>query len=336
MNVSVRLERWPFAYPFKITGYDWTESVVAVVEVESDGLVGRGECAGVYYKGDTAERCSREIKRVAPAIASGLGRKPLLEMLPAGGARNALDCALWELESKQRGVPVWELAGLPPPRPVLTTFTVGADDSQVMAKRAREFDGARALKLKLTGDDRDGDRVRAVRQACPDAWLSVDANCGFSPDSLRELLPVLLEAGVRLVEQPFPVGCESALDGLHSPIPIAADESFQDLDDLQKLTGRFDVVNIKLDKCGGLTRALQIERTARSLGFGVMAGNMCGTSLAMAPAFLLAQRCDVVDLDGPLLLGADREHAAYYDDGLVWCDESVWGGRALDEVNTKN
>lgn len=324
--VEARLERWRYAFPFRISGYDWTESELVYVEIERDGLRGRGECAGVYNRDDSPAHCLAEMERVREDLARGAGRLDLLELLPEGGARNAIDCALWDLEAKQQRRPVWQLAGLEPPRALRTTYTIGADDAGVMAERAKAFADARALKLKLTGTPQDAERLRAVRRARPDVWLAVDANQGFTRPFLDDLMPVLLETHVELIEQPFAVGRESDLDGLNSPIPIAADESAQTAADLPQLVGRFDIVNIKLDKCGGLTSALAMAYAARRLGLGVMVGNMMGTSLAMAPAFLIGQLCDVTDLDGPLLLRDDRQPSVEYRQGNIWCDERVWGG----------
>jgi L-alanine-DL-glutamate epimerase-like enolase superfamily enzyme len=266
-----------------------------------------------------------QIAEVRDRLAAGIDRNALHSIMPAGGARNALDCALWDLEAKRSGRHVWQLAELSPPRPLLTTYTLGADDPIKMADAARRYAQARALKLKLTGDDADAERVRAVRAARSDVWMGVDANQGFTLQSLQRLMPTLLEAQVRLIEQPFPVGQESQLDVMKSPIPIAADESLQTLEDLPGLAARFDAVNIKLDKCGGLTEALAIARRAHALNLQVMVGNMIGTSLAMAPAFVLGQLCDLVDLDGPISLATDRAPAASYEDGRIWCPPQVWG-----------
>ena len=323
---QARIERWAYAYPFHISGYEWTESELVYVELESGSARGRGECAGIYYKNDPPEHCLAEIERMRGALAGGASRADLLDLLAPGGARNALDCALWELEAKQRGVPVWKLAGLAPPRPVRTTYTIGADEPAKMAERAIAFGDATALKLKLTGEAQDADRVRAVRSARPEVWLAVDANQGFTRPLLEQLLPTLIDARVELIEQPFAVGREADLDGFESPIPIAADESAQTTADLPSLVDRFDIVNIKLDKCGGLTSGLQMAHAARKLGLGVMVGNMMGTSIAMAPAFLVGQLCDVVDLDGPLLLRDDRRPSVQYKHGDIWSSEDVWGG----------
>lgn len=326
--LSTRLERWRFKYSFRISGYEWTDCDVGYVEVARNGMRGLGECAGVYYKKDTPQHSIDEADSVREQIAQGLDRESLQALLPPGGARNAIDCALWDLEAKERSRPVWQLAGVPEPRPLLTTYTIGSDTPEKMAERAREFADARALKLKLTGTESDGDCVRAVRAVRPDVWLGVDANQGFSREKLGELMPVLLETGVKVIEQPFPLDRDADMDGLNSPIPVAADESAQTADDLPKLVGRFDIVNIKLDKCGGLTPGLTMARRARELGFKVMIGNMGGTSLAMAPAFIVGQLCDVVDLDGPLLLKTDRTPSVEYRDGHIWCDQAVWGGAA--------
>jgi L-alanine-DL-glutamate epimerase-like enolase superfamily enzyme len=267
-----------------------------------------------------------QIESLRGKFEAGMTRDALQARLPPGGARNALDCAMWDLEARLSGQPAWKLAGLPELRPLLTTFTCGADEPQVMARKAVGFPGAKAIKLKLTGAASDEARVRAVRDALPDVWLSVDANQGFTRESLERLLPVFEETRVQLIEQPFPIGQEALLDGLGCPIPIAADESAQGVSDLPALAGRFQVVNIKLDKCGGLTEGLAIAHAARKQGMQVMVGNMLGTSLAMAPACLVGQLCEVVDLDGPALLKVDRAPGVYYLDGLVHCPEAVWGG----------
>lgn len=326
MKLRVTAESWPLRSPFRITGSTMECLDIVVVLLEQDGVTGKGEAAGVDYLNDDVAFMVRQIDAVRPFIEAGVTRETLLELLPAGGARNALDCALWDLEAKLSGRAAWQIAGLNEPRPILTTYTVGADFPDAMASTARSFVQAKAIKLKLLGEKIDGHRVAAVRDACPDAWLAVDANQGFSRAHLDAMMPTLLDAWVSLIEQPFPIGQEPSLDALKSPIPIAADESARGLGDLPKLVGRFNVINIKLDKCGGLTEALLIAREARRLGFELMVGNMVGTSLAMAPAFLVGQLCQVVDLDGPILLKDDRAEPALYDKGLIYCDERIWGG----------
>lgn len=326
LTLSVETEKWPLKSPFRITGYTMLDCEVVVVTLGQDGLMGRGEAAGVYYlKDDVAAMVSR-IEAVRASIEAGIDRESLQRLLPPGGARNAVDCALWDLDAKRTGRPAWQLAGLEKPRPLLTAHTLGADSPEVMADGARGYQDAKLLKLKLTGEAADADRIRAVRAARPDVSLAVDANQGFTRSSLEALVPVLTQARVTLIEQPFRIGQDAQLDGLKLAIPIAADESAQSLRDLPGLVGRFGVVNIKLDKCGGLTEALAIAREARRLGLDVMVGNMTGTSLAMAPGFLVGQLCQVVDLDGPLFLRSDRTPAASFDGGSISCPESLWGG----------
>ena len=326
LTLRVAVEKFPLKEPFHITGYTMVDTEVVTVELEQDGHVGRGEASGVYYrKFDDAASNMKQIEAVRPRIEIGLDRESLQNLLPAGGARNAVDCALWDLEAKRNGLSAWQIAGLNRPQPLLTTMTVGANAPDKMAADARAYAQAKAIKLKLTGQPSDADCVRAVRAARPDVWLGVDANQGFTRAFLEMLLPVLVEARVQLVEQPFKVGEEAQLDGLRSPIPIAADESVQGLADVPDLPGRFDVVNIKLDKCGGLTEALAMARKAKELGLGIMVGNMVGTSLAMAPAFLVGQLCNVVDLDGPVFLRRDRASPVRYEQGMITCPEQLWG-----------
>jgi L-alanine-DL-glutamate epimerase-like enolase superfamily enzyme len=325
MRLHAVAERWIFKEPFRITGYTMEAVDVVVVTLEQDGFIGKGEGAGVYYLGDDVPRMLQQLEQVCTTIEAGIDADSLQRLLPGGGARNALDCAWWDLQAKLSGRPVWELAGLQQPAPLLTTFTCGAGSPEQMAATARGYPDARAIKLKLTGEPIDADRVRAVRDACPQAWLAVDANQGFERDSFQRLLPVLIDARVALIEQPFRRGDEAALVGLRSPIPIAADESVQGLAELPGLLGKVDVINIKLDKCGGLTEGLAMARAARELGLGVMVGNMLGTSLAMAPAALLGQLCRIVDLDGPVFLRDDRATGVRYADGQVTCPAALWG-----------
>jgi L-Ala-D/L-Glu epimerase len=328
MKLRTKIEQWPLKAPFRITGHTWEHVDVLFVTLEGEGQIGRAEAAGVYYKKDTPASMLRELESVSARVEKGLEREALKFLLPPGGARNALDCSLWDLEAKVTARPAWEIAGLEEPKPLLTTFTCGADTPEKMAAAARSYRDAKALKLKLTGEAPDVDRVRAVREARPDVWLGVDGNQGFTTRAvLEKLLPVLVEAGVALIEQPFPVGDEALLEGLQSPIPIAADESVQSLADIRALVGRVQVINIKLDKCGGLTEGLAMAKAARELGLELMVGNMLGTSLAMAPAYLLGQLCKVVDLDGPIFLKADRERPVRYANGHIECPEELWGGR---------
>lgn len=327
LKLHVEVEKLRLSAPFRISGFVFEEQEVVVVTLDDGEHRGRGEASGVYYLGDTAQTMVAEIEAVRGAIEQGIDRTALQHLLPAGGARNAVDCALWELEAHRQGVAVWELAGVAAPKPLVTTFTLGADDPAAMAAGARKFSQARSLKLKLTGDLKDDiERVRAVRAARPEVWMGVDANQGYGIDSLGQLMDVLESANVSLLEQPLKRGREADLDGFKSRIPIAADESVLKLADVAGLVGRFNIVNIKLDKCGGLTEGLAMAYAARRSGLGVMVGNMVGTSLAMAPAFVLGQLCDVVDLDGPIFLAKDRTPSMTYTDGSAWSGEHVWGG----------
>jgi len=327
LNLEVRVDHLKMRQPFVISGYVFDEVPTLVVTLSDGRVAGRGEASGVYYLGDDAPRMTAAIEAIRPRLEAGLSRAELQSLLPAGGARNAVDCALWELEAGQTGRQVWEVAGLAPPRPLLTTMTAGADEPDAMADVVRAFPDPRAVKLKLTGEpELDVARVAAVRSVRPAAWLGVDANQGYTLERLRDVLPAFVRHGVKLVEQPLPRGQEAALDGLVSPIPLAADESVQSSADLDALVGRFQVINIKLDKCGGLTEGLAMVERGRALGFEIMVGCMAGSSWAMAAAFLVGQACDVVDLDSPLALKTDRDPAASYRDGMVWCGPDVWGG----------
>lgn len=325
LTLRAELERWPLVTPFRITGHIWEVVDVVLVTLEKDGRTGRGEAGGVYYRNDRPDTILRQIESSRSRIEAGISRSLLQELLPPGGARNALDCALWDLEAKLSGCSAWQLAGLEKPQSLLARFTCSADEPEKMASTARSYANARAIKLKLTGEASDADRVRAVRDAREDAWLAVDANQGFSRASLEQLIPVLTEARVALIEQPFPVGEEYLLDGFRSPIPIAADESVQGIADIPALVGRFDAINIKLDKCGGLTEGIVMAKTAQDAGLTTMVGNMLGTSLAMAPGCLLGQFCDWVELDGPIAFKMDREPPVRYTDGFIVCPEALWG-----------
>ena len=325
-TLAYRVETHPLAAPFRISGYVFEASDLVVVELDDGQNRGRGEAGGVYYMGDEAPQIVEALEANRAAIESCGSREELRQLLPAGGARNAVDCAMWELEASRLGIPAYRMAGIDAPHPLITTFTLGADTPEVMAQGARNYATARAIKIKLTGElDLDIARVRAVRDARPDVWIGVDANQGFGIADLPALVAAMAEQKVSLLEQPIARGREADLEGFESAIPLAADESVLGLADVPGLVGRFQTVNIKLDKCGGLTEALLIAAEARKLGLGVMVGNMVGTSLAMAPAFILGQLCDVVDLDGPTFLKQDRVPGVEYRDGEIWCPDDVWG-----------
>ena len=326
LHLEVTTESLRLAEPFRISGYVF-ETVDVVVATLSDGEhSGRGEASGVFYLGDDAPQIIAALDETRGAIEEGPSREELRAILPPGGARNAVDCAMWELEAAQKGEPVWQLAGLPEPKPVRTTFTLGADSPKAMAERATGYADALSIKVKLTGElDLDIERLCAIRAARPDVWLGVDGNQGFTFDQLPRLIEALEQSRVSLLEQPLARGREADLEGFKSPVPIAGDESILSLADVAPSLGRFDVVNIKLDKCGGLTEGLLMAAEARRLGLGVMVGTMVGTSLATAPAFLLGQICDLVDLDGPTFLAQDREPPVRYEGGKLWAGPEVWG-----------
>lgn len=327
-TLDVRAETLRLAEPFRISGHVFEDVDAAVATIGDGEYRGRGEAAGVYYLGDDLAHMQAEIESVREAVEGGMTREGLRALLPPGGARNALDCALWELEAARADRPVWALAGLDEPRALRTTFTLGADTPQAMAARARSFTQAKSIKMKLTGElDLDRARLQAIRSARPDVWLGVDGNQGFAAGDLGALIEALVACGVSLLEQPLPRGREHELEGLNSPIMIAGDESLLSLADLASAAGRFDVANIKLDKCGGLTEGLLMAEEARRLGLDVMVGTMVGTSLATAPGFVLGQVADLVDLDGPTFLARDRTPSVTYRDGALFAGPEVWGTR---------
>ena len=333
VKLDYRVETHRLAAPFRISGYVFEASELVVVELSEGKHFGRGEAGGVYYLKDDAPHIVELLESNRAAIEACGSREELRQMLPPGGFRNAVDCAMWELEASRLGVAAYRLAGIFAPRPLVTTFTLGADEPEVMAQGARNYTHAKAIKIKLTGSlELDVARVRAVREARPNVWIGVDANQGYAIHDLGALVHAMGEQRVALIEQPLPRGSEAQLEGFESAIPIAADESVLGLDDVPGLVGRFQIVNIKLDKCGGLTEALMMADEARRLGLGVMVGNMVGTSWAMAPAFILGQLCDVVDLDGPTFLKEDRSPGVEYRDGQIWCPDEVWGTPAAAAV----
>lgn len=322
MKLRADIERWPIARPFTIArGTKYTAEVV-VATVDDGACRGRGECVPYPRYGESVDAVARAID----AYDGPLERGALLDALPAGAARNAIDCALWDLAAKRTGKPAWQLAQLPAPQPVATAYTIGMGSAEAMAEDARAARNRPLLKLKLGAQAADDiARLRAVRAAAPDARLIVDANEGWDIDALAAVAPAARDAGVELIEQPLPAGADAALDGFASPLPLAADESIRDGSEIGALAGRYQAVNIKLDKTGGLTRALAVAREAQALTLDVMVGCMVGTSLAMAPALLLAPFARIVDLDGPLLLAEDRNPALAYDGACVAGNGEVWG-----------
>ncbi len=319
--ITVRAERFRLAEVFTIARGSRTEAAVLTVEVERAGVRGWGECVPYARYGETLESVAAQIE----GLPAGIDRAVLQAALPAGAARNAVDCALWDWEAKATGRRVWELAGLGAPGPMVTAFTLSLDAPEKMRAAAARNAHRPLLKIKLGTPD-DMARLEAVRAGAPDATIIVDANEGWTADVYADLAPHLLRLGVAMVEQPLPAGQDGMLAEIDRPLPVCADESCHDRASLVDLTGKYDMVNIKLDKTGGLTEALALRDAARAAGYRVMVGCMVGTSLAMAPAVLVAQGAEVVDLDGPLLLAEDRPHAMTYDAaGVHPAEPALWG-----------
>lgn len=334
-NLTLRLavERWPIAGSFAISRGAKTEALVVVAELadgqESGKATGRGECVPYARYGESVDSVTAAIEAMRAPLAAGMTRAGLQTAMPAGAARNALDCAFWDWEAKSSGRPVHELAGLAAPHPLTTAFTISLAAPADMAMAARASASRTLLKVKLGGDDQHGGdpaRIAAVRAAAPKASLIVDANEGWTESNLAANLAACAEANVVLVEQPLPEGRDAALGAFRRPIPVCADESVHDRTSLPRLIGKYDAVNIKLDKAGGLTEALAMAAAAERAGFAIMAGCMVATSLAMAPAMLLAQAARFVDLDGPLLLAKDRADGLRYQDSMVFPPTpALWG-----------
>jgi L-alanine-DL-glutamate epimerase-like enolase superfamily enzyme len=329
LTLTIAAENWPIAGSFAISRGAKTEAVVVVAQLGDGKARGRGECVPYGRYGESIDSVIAQIKGIEPRLAAGLDRQGLQSAMPPGAARNALDCAFWDLEAKRSGRPVHTLAGLPAPQPLTTAYTISLAPPAAMAAAAAKVASRSLLKVKLGGDETDGGdaaRIHAVRAAAPRATLIADANEGWNDGNLAGHLAACAAAGVVLVEQPLPQGADQALAGLKRPLPVCADESAHDRASLAALVGKYDAVNIKLDKAGGLTEALAMAGQARQLGFGIMAGCMVATSLAMAPALLLAQHAQFVDLDGPLLLSRDRPDGLRYEGSLVYPPAAaLWG-----------
>lgn len=324
-QLSVRVERWPIRGQFTIARGSKREAVVVVAEIGDGPHRGRGECLPYARYGEDVEGVVTAIEGCRQVVASGLDRAGLARLLPPGAARNALDCALWDLAAKRSGASAAALAGLPPLHEVQTAFTISLGSPETMAAQAKAARAHPLLKLKLGGAG-DAERLCAVRAAVPDTRLIADANEAWQAAETESLLVAALGAGVELVEQPLPAGEDGLLAEIARPLPVCADESVHDSASLEALAERYDAVNIKLDKTGGLTEALRTAERAKALGLKVMVGSMVATSLAMAPALLLAQDADWVDLDGPLLLEKDRDPGLTYEAGLVFpASPELWG-----------
>jgi L-alanine-DL-glutamate epimerase-like enolase superfamily enzyme len=316
---------WPMRGTFRISRGARTETPTVIAEVEEDGAIGKAECVPYPRYGESSDSVLAEIESVRPAIEGGMSIAALQDAVPAGAARNALDCALWDLAAKQGGKRAWEVAGIEPPPPVLSAMTLSLDTPENMAAAARASAHLPLLKLKVTGGG-DLQRVTAVRGGAPDSRLIVDANEGWRPEMLDSLLPALAGLGVELVEQPLPAESDDILLGREFAIPLCADEACHTRADLDRLHGRYPMINVKLDKSGGLSEALALVREARARGFRIMVGCMVGSSLAMAPALLLTPFAEYVDLDGPLLLARDCQPGLCYDGVTVHPPEAeLWG-----------
>ncbi len=325
LSLAVRVERWPIAGAFAISRGSKREAVVVVAEVGDGTHIGRGECVPYARYGESVDGVAAAIEGCASHLVRGLSRAELASLLPAGAARNALDCALWDFEAKQAGRSVAALAGLGTLRSALTAFTISLDTPEAMAAKARAAVAYPLLKLKLGGAG-DEERLAAIREAVPQARLIADANEAWQAHETESLLAAAAAAGVELVEQPLPAGEDAVLAQIARPVAVCADESVHDSASLEGLAARYDAVNIKLDKTGGLTEALATAERARVLGLKIMAGCMVATSLAMAPALLIAQDADWVDLDGPLLLARDRVPGLIYEGGMVLPPpRELWG-----------
>ncbi|MBR0554731.1 dipeptide epimerase [Ciceribacter sp. L1K23] len=325
LTLTVVEERFPVAGAFTISRGSRTEIRVVTVTLSDGTFIGRGECVPYARYGETVEGVIETIAGLKDDLARGLDRAGLQSRLPPGAARNALDCAFWDIEAKGASKPVWQLAGLAEPVTLETTYTLSLGTPETMHAAAKANAHRPLLKVKL-GHDGDLERIEAVRAGAPASKIIVDANEGWSVEQYQALAPAFLRLGVALVEQPLPAGEDQALATIARPLPVCADESCHDKASLAKLKGRYDAVNIKLDKTGGLTEALELLSAARAEGFSIMVGCMLGTSLAMAPAFYAAQGADYVDLDGPLLLAADRDDAIRYDGAIMYPPSPrLWG-----------
>jgi len=321
MSIEVTRDVFKLAQVFTISRGSRSEAKVLTVRITRDGVTGWGECVPYARYDETPESVEDEIR----GLPADVTRAALQDLLPAGAARNAVDCALWDLEAKQAGKRVWELAGLPEPGPEITAYTLSLDTPEKMREQAAKHAHRPLLKIKLGTPD-DMPRLEAVRAGAPDARIIIDANEGWSAAVYADLAPHLVRLGVDLVEQPLPAGEDDALIGMDRPVPVCADESCHDRASLPGLKGKYDVVNIKLDKTGGLTEALKLRDAALAEGYDIMVGCMVGSSLAMAPATLVAQGARVVDLDGPLLLAEDRDRPLVFDDrGVHPPDAALWG-----------
>jgi L-alanine-DL-glutamate epimerase-like enolase superfamily enzyme len=325
MQVEFRRVEWPFASVFRISYRSQTAAEAVWVELTDRSIRGRGEALGVFYHGETVDFLLAQLDAVRSTLETGISRSDLQKLLPPGGARNAVDCALWDLEAKRAGRRAWDLAGIPDVKPLLTAYTLSMDTPIAMAAAATGAQKYSILKLKLGGAG-DIERVAAVRDARPDAMLIVDANQAWSERQLREFTPELASLGVKLIEQPLAADDDHSLADFKSPVPLCADEACQTTESLPSVVGKYQYINIKLDKTGGLTEALRLAHAARAANLDIMVGCMAGSSLSMAPHFVIGQLCSVIDLDGPLLSTKDVSHAIRYEGSKMHAPKTIlWG-----------
>ncbi|PCI54696.1 MAG: dipeptide epimerase [Alphaproteobacteria bacterium] len=324
MNFEYKIENWVIDPPLVISREVMTAAEVLVVEVSMNGFKGRGESCPTAHYGETMDDVIAQLEQVRRLIMNDLSREKLLDIMEAGAARNALDCALWHLEAQILGKSVWEMANVEQKAKLITSFTIGMGSPDEMQAKAKKNNGYQIYKLKLGGNE-DVARVRAVRNVVGDARIFVDINEGWNMDQLITYAPQLADLGVEMIEQPLPAHQDDALIGYLGPLPLAADESCHTRKSLAHIQGRYQVINIKLDKTGGLTEGLHLAREARAMGLELMVGCMGGTSLAMAPAYVIGTLCKVVDLDAPLILKEDRNPGLRYYGSEIYCfDSTVW------------
>lgn len=313
MQLRIETPSWPLEHPFRITGYTFTKTKAIWVRLTDGERTGVGEAVGSYYLNETVDSMREQVESIRADLEAGITSEELIQLLPPGGARNAVDCALWDLKAKKSGKSIFELMQVTQ-NPVQTVATIGIGSDEFMRQRANDFADYQNLKIKLDAD-RPIERVRAIREVRPDATLIIDANQAWDRNLLEQVAPVLKELGVAMIEQPVARGQDAQLSGYESPIPLGADESCLSLAEYEEVAQYYEVINIKLDKCGGLTEALQIVERAQQDKKRLMVGNMTGSSLSMAPAFVIAQYCDFVDIDGPLLLKEDIANGLQYSAG---------------------
>lgn len=325
MKMIIETHTFPYKKPFVITGHTFITSNTIRVILEEDGYIGRSEALGIGSNGDTDKTMTEQLERFAASSKGIITNKAVQELLPLGGARNALDCALWDLTAKKEGKSIWELLNIIP-KPLATVATISIQSPYDMATEARELSKYNNLKVKLSNDEPIA-VLEAIRAARPDATLIVDVNQGWNFAELKEYIPQAQKLGIKMIEQPLPRGGDEELEGFKSIVPLGADESCRDSSEYEILASRYDVINIKLDKCGGLTDALKIINFAKEDGKELMVGNMCGSSLSMAPSYVVGQFCKYIDIDGPLFLKHDVEHGLEYKDGgfVSMPEKKLWG-----------